>query len=262
MPNSISITFTPDTLKYNITLNGEDIAFINSEYTCLACNDTLFIQTIEEKPFRLQMLRTGQNNAVLAIYKATKGTEDHIAVAFLIEKVFVKNNKKEEAAVSEMYKEKAGDYDTYSLPFGFTGVMAIAYDQADGVLPAYDNLGGKIYSLVDNDDFFVKVRSGPDVIGYAMNKMKFFYEGSDSVVPLKSYYIFDTIPQQYAPTENHVFLIGYNRIGRRFLNKIVKDKIEGNILFLKIGMDAFYSENTLATDSVWLAGKYHKLRDY
>jgi len=260
--SSIKIIFTPDTLKYNITLNGEDYTVINGEYTCLANDDTLFIQTIEEKPFRLRMIRTGQNNAVLAIYKGTKGTEDHIAFAFLIEKVSVEIHKKEEAAVSEMYQEKAGQYDTYILPFGFTGVMAIAYDQTDGMLPAYDNLGGKIYSLVDNDDFFAKVRSGPDVIGYAMNKMKFYYLGSDSVVPLRSYYIFDTIPQQYAPTENHVFLVGYNRIGRRGFNKIANDTIEGNILFLKVGMDAFYSENTFGADSVQLGGKYYRLRDY
>jgi hypothetical protein len=118
MPNSISITFTPDTLKYNIPLNGEDFAFINNEYAYLACNDTLFIQTIEETPMRLLMLRTGQDHSVLAIFKAAKGTEDHIALAFLIEKETAENNQKESDIVSENIRQRLAHTMLMFFPLG------------------------------------------------------------------------------------------------------------------------------------------------
>jgi hypothetical protein len=258
IPNSLRITFTPDSMEYGIIPNGEFYAIV-SKYACQASNDTLFVQTIEEKPFRILMIRTGHEKFVFAVFKGVKGTEDHIAHAFQIEKIPGSHNGKKAGIHSEVNRDIPIHPDTYILPYGFTGVFAIAYNQPDGMLPAYDSSGNKVYSFINNINFLAKVQSSPDIISYALNNMRFFYPGPDgSAIPLTSYHIFDTVSQEHLLNENHVFLVGFNRIGRCEINKIVNDTIEGNIMFLKIGKDAFYSENVLGRDSLLFAGKFHK----
>jgi hypothetical protein len=261
--NNIKVTFTHDTLLYEMYINGKNIAAINSKYSCLASNDTLFIQTIEEIPVRFHIIRIGQSQAVLAGFKGAKGIEDHIAGAFSIERISGEENYDKPAIETGMIPEKNIEHHNYILPDGFTGILAIAYNQPEGIMPTYDSLGNKTFSLVGNTDFLAKVQSAPDIICFAMNKIKFFYPGSDGLaIPLRSYKVFDTVPQEHLLKENHVFLVGYNRIGRHEISKIINDTIEGNILFLKVGKDAVYSENVFGTDSLLFAGEFHKLRDY
>jgi hypothetical protein len=257
------IEITNDSIFWKMCIDGNHFNFINSKYSCYSSNDTVLIKTVEDIPIRIKMLRIDDEHFALALFKSLKGTEDHVAHAFLVENYFDEKIGRDSRIKLERSHENTIKHDTYILPDGFTGVLAIAYNQSDGILPTYDSFGNKTFSLVNNTDFLVKIQSDLDIIGYATNKIGFFYSYSeDSAIALRSYQIFDKVPQEQHFKDNHVFLVGFNRIGRTSINRIINDNIEGNILFLKVSKDFAYSENALATDSVFFHGKYLKISNY
>jgi hypothetical protein len=169
-------------------------------------------------------------------------------------------DKKLKADPADLIKQYGRDPDIYILPKGFPCVMAIAFDQDDGIKPMLDASGRKIYIISDTGSFLVKITGRPDLFNYATNNLRFYYRVlKDSLVRMPVYKYYDSIPDDSIVSNKHVFLLGYDRWGRNRISSIIQGNIKFNILFLKITTDLYYNPNHFGHDNVFYLGRYYKL---
>lgn len=258
--SSLRLKFTTDTLVlYTLQEHGY-IELIKYQYFSYRRYDTIFVQTVEEVPLRLILIKGNFNKAVLCFYKSGKDIENHISNLLFIEQVLDVNGIEMQKFDSRNAEESSAK-DIFILPLETVGVYAICYNQPDGLQSNIDIHGNRYFDLTGQNDFIVKLQPQPDFTKYLTKNIIFHYKKADgSTVPLTTYRIHDSVKSD--TDQNQAFLVGYDRIPRPVINDIVNNDIKGNVLFVKIGKDAFYSTHMLAEDSIKFNQKYYMLRKY
>ncbi|MDO8898613.1 MAG: hypothetical protein Q7V19_13270, partial [Bacteroidales bacterium] len=246
--SSLRIKFTTDTLVFYTLQEHGYIELIKFQYISYRRYDTTFVQTVEEVPLRLILIKGNFNKAVLCFYKNGKGIENHISNLLFIEQVLDVNGIEIQKFDSRNAEESSAK-DIFILPHETVGLYAICYNQPDGLQGNIDIHGNRYFDLTGQSDFIVKLQPQPDFTKFLTKNIIFHYKKADgSTVPLTTYGIHDSVKSDTA--QNQAFLVGYDRIARSEINDIVNNDIKGNVLFVKIGKDAFYSLKMLIDDSI------------
>jgi hypothetical protein len=252
-PGSMRIKFTPDTLLLYVLQGHEYLELVKYHYTSFQHFDTIFVQTVDEVPLSYLFMLCNSNKAVMCVFKSGKGIEGHISNLTFIERVLDANGIKMDSHTNVESFTK----DIFVLPWASSGLYAICYNQQDGLQAVIDSSGNRYFDLTGQNDNIIKLQSQPDFKKFLTKNIHFHYKKTDgSTVPLTTYGIYDTV--NIERSQNHAFLVGFDRIARSVINKIVDDSIHGNILFVKIGQDAFYTTRMLSGDSLLFKQKYFK----
>lgn len=261
--NEIKVEFREDSMYYSIDMNGWWIRDVR-KYSCRAANDSLFVITYNERyQSQYLIIKITDQLSVFCMYKNIPGLEYNLGtMVYLIRKEtdIIQNSKA--LTNAELIKMRGSNPDVFIIPFKYSGVLAIAYDQPNGINPVADLHGKRIYNVYDTNSFLVKVQTAPDLFNYVVNNIEFYYRSmTDSLISITVHQHFDTIPADSVGTNCHIFSVGYDRVGRNRINRIIGKKISANILFFKITNKRNYNEENLARDSVFHFGKYYLLGD-
>ena len=257
--NKIKIELQNDSMQYSVKINNEWNSVFAVGYFCSAHYDSIFITTIETNPNRFLFIKISEGYYALCLFKNLKGLKNNISsLACLVKKKTASINDAIPMNYEHIVKNRKPDI--FILPDNYSGILAIAYDQPDGYTPVSDSLRGKVYQMNETNNFLFKVQPSFDLINYTTNNMKFYYKTkTNSLNPLFLYKCSYEKPDESDTNKNHVFSIGYDRIGKKQLNLITGMKLTSNVLFLKITNEKNYSERNLGHDSVYYLGKFYHL---
>lgn len=262
--NEIKVEFRDDSMHYFVNINGWWMGDV-TKYSCRACNDSIYVTAFTERSqLHYLFIKVTDQYSVFCLYKPIKGLEKNLSkVVYLIRKETDTTKNNSTFTNQELIKQRGSNPDVFILPDKYSGVLAVAYDQPDGIKPVLDSRGRRIYNILDTNSFLIKVQTAPDLFNYVVNNIEFYYRSKDSsLIPIIVHQHYDTISADSVIIKNHIFSVGYDRIDRNKINFIVGKKISTNILFFKITKARNYNEENLAKDSVFHLGRYYSLSNY
>jgi len=160
----------------------------------------------------------------------------------------------------EVIKQRKNSSDIFILPKKFSGIIAIVFNQKNGIIPNKDSTENNTFTISNTNSFLIYVQPKPDFFNYLTNNIKLYYRNSkDSLIYMPVFKYCEAIPDTTLKDSLHAFCLGYDRIGKQRINEITQNQITENILFIKISKELFYNQNSLGKDSVLYYGKYYKL---
>lgn len=221
--NELSFTLDKD---YNFQSYNNGKIFFSGKYELL--NDSLLF-TSEGSLVIKYNFKYFNDSLFLCNNKTPSGPlKDHIDEI----NIFTRT-KKESNQVNKAIKLKS---EKFILPDNFYGEFHVNYNQASGQLKKLDDLNNRLI-YIENDGL-TKTQFKVDPLNYALEKMVFFQNGC-----IISFFISDRIMNLnetelktlgYSLDSIYVCVYGFNQIGRKEINKIFNQKIEGNVLTMKI----------------------------
>ena len=218
--------FKDDSLFYYLRNNNQWERVIRDKYYCKKEGDTLFCNSSDN--FFSAMFINYKSCIVWCSFKSYIDAF-HIAEVDVVQNGKVINDKK-----TGLVDYKS---DVIILPYGFTGVFAIAFNQKDGESVKFDSCGQRVFCFSDTSDLFISTVAKENIFNIATQNIKVYYSKSSNSleeIPVISKFMLIN-GDDFIDSSVYVVNMGFNRIGRKRINNVLKRSIEGNIAFFKVG---------------------------
>lgn len=217
--DKVVLRFTENN-EYHWEYTKNKINFFGS-YDVQPENDALILRTQWDFsiPFKYQFVN---NSLILWNEKSNAGeTKGHIDEII----TFIKQGEGKPQLNNDIVKE------TFNLPLNFIGDIFVNYNQKGAGNKLVDNQNNRIIEVSDRG--LVKTEFKELILSYAFGVFEF-------KSPIKRYPFFiqdlmkDTEINKLNPDSVYVCVYGYNQTGRKQINKMYGEEINGNVLMLKV----------------------------
>lgn len=255
--SSFRIQFSFDTLVIYTSQSDDYIELLRAEYASYHINDTIFVSTVEIKPLRFVIISLDTHSAIMCFYKQGKGIEDHISNLMVINKI--KDRFGQNILSHEEISKKSISKDIYIFPESANGLYALCYNHSTGIMYYNDDFGNRHFDFTNENNGIIMLRTLPDIVKFLTGNIILLYKNQYGA--LKPYICNELNEDDSLPNNQSCALfVGFDRIARPVINRIVNDEVKGNILFIKIGKDSVYSINMLSEDSIYYEQYFHLLK--
>lgn len=195
-------------------------------YWITAVNDTLYLSLKHEfRPEERYAMRISGDYKVDFSFKRGEGINSHVDEYFLMVRDSVEYPRPFDDGLP---------ITKFVLPQGFRGHVVIAFNQPDGVVPTYDAKGNCIVSIPHSG--VLKTQLKEDVFGVARRRYGIVI--CDSVTKqsteLPSLHRFEFFYGQNLPQGLSVIVEGFNQLQRGDLNRLFKQRVNGNVLMFYV----------------------------
>ncbi|MHC1702983.1 MAG: hypothetical protein AB9846_03645 [Tenuifilaceae bacterium] len=139
-------------------------------------------------------------------------------------------------------RKKSSSHIKYILPKGFKGAAWIAFNQQDGISPAFDSIGNVILSIPENglllttlhEDVFATANKNYSILQVESGQNKNIYQAFEKI---------EKIDSTCCKTDEYIAIMsGFNQDGRKAINKLFGKQIKGNVMTIFIGKYKWYDE--------------------
>jgi len=219
----VRLEISQDSIKlFYPRLRPENTPVMESVYSCTQKNDMLIIDCWAKYIF----LNRG-NKVIFSAYKGARGIENHYSDFTFIEK--------EGETIFKSVEDKQTPKDIFIVPEGYEGFCAIEFNNPNGVNAEINSAGNRIFEF--DSSGLIQTKEHEDILNIVLKNIDFYYKEKTS----GQLHNFEIVNKNDLPclildsSKTYVLNTGFNRIGRREINRKYAKNMTENIAIFKIG---------------------------